>query len=83
MIVLVLVESINKNEGGDFEQTKIATKALADSIDFASHKFEDEEERDQLMGKIFEAVKVPQPSVKENVFGALGGLVRFYYEYIG
>lgn len=81
-IIQALTQTISKDEGNDFPNTTIASKALLRSINFADQNFHNQQERDYIMNKIFEALEVPVTDVRESAMQTLVEIAHLHYNYL-
>lgn len=57
-----------------------AARALYNTLDFASKSFEDDDERDYLMGVVIEATKATDETVRTEAYYCLVSIAELYYE---
>ena len=79
-IILALINNISKDEST--EKNQVATKALLNAISFASQNFEKDNERDFIMGKIFEACTIDDEETRQYAMQTLVEVGRIYYDYV-
>lgn len=83
-IILALLQNLMTDEvkNGVLEPTKLAIAAFKDSIPFTAPNFKQQQERDFIMSKIFEACECQDEDVQENSLMCLREIAVQEYEYI-
>ncbi|GBG25439.1 Importin subunit beta-1 [Hondaea fermentalgiana] len=59
-----------------------ATEALSDTLDFAKHNMENEQERRVIMEMILRMTQSPHPEAREHAFQCLTTVLELYYDHL-
>jgi hypothetical protein len=80
--VTALVSNISEDEAL-LEPTKLAITSFSNSLRFATHNFENEQQRNLIMEKILKSGESTNETIQEQALYCLREVAIYHYKYLG